>query len=79
MDLVELTKYLVINLVKDINSVSVTMTDGDEKIIEVIVSEEDIAGVIGRGGKIANSIRNVVQAAAYVNNLGRVKVNISAK
>ena len=79
MDLVELTKYLVTNLVKDTDSVSVTMTGDTDKIIEVVVSEDDIAGVIGRGGKIANSIRNVVQAAAYINNLGRVRVNISAK
>ena len=79
MDLVDLTKYLVMNLVKDTDSVSVTLSDGDEKVIEVLVAEDDIGAVIGRGGKIANSIRNIVQASAYINNLGRVKVNISAK
>ena len=57
MDLVELTKYLVTNLVKNPESVSVSMSDGDEKIIEVVVAEEDMATVIGRGGKVANSIR----------------------
>ncbi len=79
MDLVELTKYLVTNLVKNPESVSVSMSDGDEKIIEVVVAEDDMATVIGRGGKVANSIRNIVQASAYINNLGRVRVNISAK
>ena len=79
MDLVDLTKYLVTNLVKDTDSVSVTLSDGEEKVIEVVVAEDDIGAVIGRGGKIANSIRNIVQASAYINNLGRVKVNISAK
>ena len=79
MDLVELTKYLVTNLVKNPESVSVSMSDGDEKIIEVVVAEEDMATVIGRGGKVANSIRNIVQASAYINDLGRVRVNISAK
>lgn len=79
MDLVELTKYLVTNLVKNPDSVSVSISDGDEKIIEVVVAEEDMATVIGRGGKVANSIRNIVQASAYINDLGRVRVNISAK
>jgi predicted RNA-binding protein YlqC (UPF0109 family) len=79
MDLVDLTKYLVTNLVKNTDSVSVTLSDGEEKVIEVVVAEDDIGAVIGRGGKIANSIRNIVQASAYINNLGRVKVNISAK
>ena len=79
MDLVDLTKYLVTNLVKNTESVSVTLSDGEEKVIEVVVDEDDIGAVIGKGGKIANSIRNIVQASAYINNLGRVKVNISAK
>lgn len=79
MDLVELTKYIVSNLVKDIDKVSVVLTDNDEKVISITVSEDDIGAVIGRGGKIANSIRNVVQAAAYINNLGKVRVNIDSK
>lgn len=79
MDLVELTKYIVTNLVKHTDEVVITMTDDEEKIINISVSEEDIGAVIGRGGKIANSIRNVVQASAYVNNLGKVKVNIDTK
>lgn len=79
MDLVELTKYIVSNLVKNTEKVEVTLTDGEDKIINVTVAEDDIGAVIGRGGKIANSIRNVVQAAAYINNLGRVRVNIDSK
>lgn len=79
MDLVELTKYIVCNLVTDTDSVSVELTDTDEKVINILVSENDIGAVIGRGGKIANSIRNVVQASAYINKLGRVKVNIDTK
>lgn len=79
MDLVELTKYIVSNLVKDIDKVSVTLTDEEEKVINVTVSEDDIGAVIGRGGKIANSIRNVVQASAYINKLGKVRVNIDSK
>lgn len=79
MDLVDLTNYIVSNLVTDTSCVSVTLEDGEEKVINVIVSEDDIARVIGRGGKIANSIRNIVQAAAYINDLGHVRVNIDTK
>lgn len=77
MDLVALTEYLVKSLVKDTDSVSVTMEE--ENVIKVLVSEDDMGSVIGRGGKVANSIRNVVQASAYINNLGYVKVNIDTK
>ena len=79
MDLVDLTKYIVTNLVKDTDAVKVSIEDGEEKIINVTVSEGDIGAVIGRGGKTANSIRNVVQASAYINNLGKVRVNIDCK
>ena len=79
MDLVELTKYIVCNLVKDTDNVSVSLTEENEKVINILVSESDIGAVIGKGGKIANSIRNLVQASAYINNLGRVKVNIDVK
>ncbi len=80
MDLVELTKYLVENLVKNPDKVQITLTENEsEKVITVVVDEEDMGSVIGKGGKVANSIRNIVQAAAYTNKLGRVRVNIDAK
>lgn len=79
MDLVELTEYLVKNLVKDQESVKVTLEESDVKVITVKVSSDDIGAVIGRGGKIANSIRNIVQASAYINNLGHVRVNIDTE
>ena len=47
-------------------------------IIQILVSNEDMASVIGRGGSIANAIRTIVQAAAYTNKLGSVRVNIDA-
>ena len=80
MDLADLTKYIVTNIVKEPEAVNVTTTEGNnETIINVTVSEGDIGAVIGRGGKTANAIRNVVQASAYINNLGRVRVNIDSK
>ena len=78
MDLVELTSYLVKSLVKDPDSVSVKEfeTEDDTILIEVLVSEDEIAAVIGKGGKIANSIRTIVQASSYLNGNKRVKINI---
>lgn len=79
MNLVELTEYLVKNLVKNTDDVIVKMSEENENTIDVIVNEEDIGRVIGKVGKIANSIRNVVQASAYINELGHVHVNIDTK
>ena len=77
MELVELTEFLVKNIVNDEDSVKVEVVCEDEiTVIQVKVSENDISSVIGKGGIIANSIRTVVQAAAYNRKLGKVRVNI---
>lgn len=79
MSLVELTEMIVKSLVKDPDSVSVKEFDNEEEIvIEVISSEEDIGNLIGKEGKIANSIRTVVQASSYLKDNKRVKINISS-
>ena len=80
MNLVELTSYLVKSLVKDPDSVSVKEmpTEDDSMLIEVLVSNDKIGSVIGKGGKIANSIRTIVQASSYMNDNRRVKINIDS-
>ena len=80
MSLVELTEFIVKNLVADSDSVSVREFDSEEdyKIIEVIVGEDDIKKIIGKNGKIANAIRTVVQASSYANNDKKVKINIDS-
>lgn len=79
MTLVELTEMIVKSLVSDPDSISVKeFPNDDEIIIEVVVKEEDMGSVIGREGKIANSIRTVVQASSYLKNNKRVKINISS-
>ncbi len=79
-NLVELTSYLVKSLVKDPESVSIKEfeTEDDTILIEVLVSENDIGSVIGKAGKIANSIRTIVQASSYLNGNKRVKINIES-
>lgn len=80
MNLVELTEYLVKQIVCDPDSVSVKQFDSDDEYItiEVLVSSDEIGYVIGKGGRVASSIRTIVQAAAYTNNLKKVKVNFDA-
>ena len=79
MTLVELTEMIVKSLVSDPDSISVKeFPSDDEIIIEVVVKEEDMGSLIGREGKIANSIRTVVQASSYLKDNKRVKINISS-
>lgn len=79
MDLVELTKALVINLISAKENLKINLIEEEKTtIIQILVSDEDMASVIGRGGSIANAIRTIVQAAAYTNKLGSVRVNIDA-
>lgn len=79
MTLVELTEMIVKSLVSNPDSISVKeFPSDDEIIIEVVVKEEDMGSVIGREGKIANSIRTVVQASSYLKDNKRVKINISS-
>lgn len=80
MDLAALTEYLVKNLVKDPDSVSVKQFEEEDDmiIIEVLVSDDDMGSVIGRGGAIANAIRTIVQASNYVNGNKKVKINIDS-
>lgn len=77
--LVELTEYLVKNIVKDADSVTVKEfpSDNEEEIvIEVLVANDDMGRVIGKSGKIANALRTLVQASSYLQDNKRVKINI---
>ncbi len=80
MNLVELTEFLVKSLVKDKDKVSVKQfdTDDDSILIEVLVDSDSMGAVIGKGGKMANAIRTIVQASSYVNGNKRVKINIDS-
>jgi len=81
MDLAALTEYLVKSIAKDPESVSVKQFEEDENgviVIEVLISNDDMGSVIGRGGKIANAIRTIVQASSYANENKKVKINIDS-
>ena len=79
--LVELTELIVKGIANDSESVSVKEFESDDDnvvLIEVMVSGDDMARVIGRGGVVANSIRTLVQADAYVDGKQKVFINIDS-
>lgn len=80
MNLVELTEFLIKNLTKQPDMVSIKKFDDEEDIvtIQVLVDEDDMGAVIGKGGSTANAIRTLVQAASYVNDNKKVKINIDS-
>ena len=79
MDLVEFSELLVKKLVKEPDLVKVQQFDSeDETVIEIVVAEDDMGRVIGKRGKIANSIKSLIQAKAYNDGNNKVKVNIDS-
>lgn len=79
MKLVDLTEFLVKNISKNPDMVSVKEFENDDNtIIEVLVSKDDISSIIGRDGVIINSIRNIVNLAAYNQNKTSIKINIDS-
>ncbi len=80
MNPVELTEYIIKNLVNDPEMVSVKQFDDvDDMItIQVLVDSEEIGSVIGKGGNIANAIRTIVQAASYANDNKKIRINIDS-
>ena len=79
MNLVEFSELIVKKLVKEPDLVKVEeFEDGDNTVIEILVSEEDMGRVIGKKGKIATSIKTLIQAKAYNEGNNKVKVNIDS-
>jgi len=60
----ELIEMIVRALVDDPDQVLVSQVEGERSVIfEVRVAADDMGRVIGKGGRIANSLRMVVKAA----------------
>ena len=79
MDLVELTKEIVLSLCADKDSVNVKEFESDDDkvmLIEVMVSEDDYGKIIGKAGRNINAIRTLVQASSYLKDNKRVKINL---
>lgn len=56
---------IILNIVDDKNSVSITEIEEDNTtIFEIKVAEADMGRVIGKQGKIAKSIRTIMKSVA---------------
>ena len=79
-ELITFTENLIKPLVKEPDMISVQEFGGDDEdiILEIIVHESDMGTVIGKAGKMANALRTMVQAYAYLHNMKRVKINIDS-
>ena len=77
MEIVELVEYLVKNIVKKPEMISVKQFDSidEEIIIEVLVDKDDMGAIIGRNGIVASSIRTIAQVSSSNLGLKKVKVN----
>ena len=66
----DLLTFLVKNIVKHPDKVSITESAGQEGEInlELRVSPEDMGLVIGKGGKVIKSIRNLLRTKAILEN-----------
>lgn len=78
MEFINLTEYLVKQILPDVD-IEVKKIEAEGTIvIQVLVPSEYMSMVIGKGGNIANSIRTIVQAAAYNKKMGKVRINIDS-
>ena len=81
MDLINLTQEIILSLVKDKDIVAVKefpSENENEVLLEVLISESDMPRVIGKSGKVINSVRTIVQASSYLKDNKKVKINIDS-
>ena len=77
MDIVKLIKDIIEPLVDNKNAIVIKQLPNDnekEELYLVVADSTDIAKLIGKGGNVANSIREIVHIAGKLNDrLIRVK------
>ena len=79
MNVQEFAEFLVTNIAKEADLVKVkTFNNGEEIVLEIMVSESDMPRVIGRHGKVANSIKDLIQVKAYNDGINDLSVNIDS-
>ena len=61
----EILQTIIENLVDDKESISINEVEGEKSIVfEVKVADKDMGKIIGKQGKIAQSIRSIMKAVA---------------
>lgn len=79
MSIEEFAEFLVSNIALESDLVKVKkFVTEEETILEILVSESDMSRVIGRQGKVANSIKSLIQIKAYNEGLNNLKINIDS-
>jgi len=81
MDLIALTETIIKKIVLDPESVSVKEFETEEENtirIEVLISNDDMGKVIGKNGKIINSIRTIVQASSSLGDNKKIRINVDS-
>ena len=81
MNLITLTETIIKKIVSDPESVSVKEFETEEENtiqIEVLIANDDMGKVIGKNGKIINSIRTIVQASSSLEENKKVKINVDS-
>ena len=79
MNTVEFTEYLVKELVTKPELVTVKEFEEEtEKVIQILVSEDEMSKLIGKEGNTINAVRTIIQSAAYLNNEKKVKINVDS-
>ncbi len=59
----EVLNVIISNLVDNVNEIEIKETENEKSVLfEVKVAEADMGKVIGRQGRVAKSIRNVMKA-----------------
>ena len=60
----DLLVYIVKSIVEDTEAVNVTEVENENAIVyKITVAEDDIGRIIGKQGRIAQSIRSIAKAA----------------
>lgn len=79
MSLVDYAEFLVKELVDDPELVKVKMFDSEDGLaLEILISESNLPFVIGKGGRVANSLKTLIKTKAYNEGQDNIKINIDS-
>ncbi|MCE2473489.1 MAG: KH domain-containing protein [Anaerolineae bacterium] len=68
----QLVRYIAENLVNSPDEVTVTTKEtGRSVVLELSVAPDDMGRIIGRSGRVANSIRALLRAVSSADDRGR--------
>jgi predicted RNA-binding protein YlqC (UPF0109 family) len=66
----EFIEYLIKSIVKDPDAVVINEEkEGESTVYTIVAAKEDIGGIIGKKGRVINSIRNVAKIKAIRDNV----------